>query len=1030
MSVFPIAQVLADTTTYDFLGVDNSNQGTNNYPIAIEHDSDIFPWTISLEQNDSANPTDAEYINISTDNTSEWITDDSGQKDEMAITFRFFIQEIISDISNIQIRWNGNTGGTTASNHSIWLRKDGLDEFGGTNTWVQLGSSLSIDPNVDTDLIRNLISDFSTYINGSSGQFEFVVTTDGNSESLKTNYIEVITTYITTPLPDTTPPSTISDLSTSGATTSTIDLDWTAVGDDANSGTATTYDIRYSTSNITNDTDFNNATQVSGEPSPSIAGTPESMTITGLSSNTLYYFAIKTSDEVPNTSTLSNVSSLSTTIIPDTIAPSVISDLALSNPSDSAITVSWTAPGDDGSTGTATIYDLRYSTSNITNDTDFNNATQVSGEPTPSIVGSSENKIVAGLDSNTLYYFAIKTSDEVPNTSTLSNVFSLSTTATPDITAPATISDLITSGITNNSINLDWTAQGDDGSTGTASTYDIRYSTSNITNLNWSSAIQATGEPSPSVAGSSESFTISSLSPSTLYYFAIKTSDEVPNESALSNVPTGTTSAIADTTPPSTISDLSTSGATTSTIDLDWTAVGDDANSGTATTYDIRYSTSNITNDTDFNNATQVSGEPSPSIAGSNESMTVTGLSDSTLYYFAIKTSDEVPNTSALSNIPSLSTITSIDNIAPSSVSDLTTSTPTQTSIDLDWTAPGDDGSTGIATTYDIRYSTSNITNDTDFDNATQVANEPIPSTAGSFESITISGLSSNTTYYFAIKTSDEVPNESTLSNITSLSTNEEPNIVIPIGGVSGGISATSIVFSGQAYPGSKIIVQMKDDLSSLYKNVPLSVYQMSNTGEFYISYTALLSGQYFLTLKARDKKGQETGIQSFNVDFRTDKRLLVENIIIPPTISFNYDLLKLSDALEISGYSSPDSKVELKIDDIIKKETTADSSGYYSFLFNPGDFILGLHRVKVKQSKGENESNFSFPRTFKVSSLIYPQADFNKDDEVNVNDWSIFLFRWGGSDTNLRSKLDLDSNGSVDIRDFSIFLKAIKTRI
>lgn len=116
------------------------------------------------------------------------------------------------------------------------------------------------------------------------------------------------------------------------------------------------------------------------------------------------------------------------------------------------------------------------------------------------------------------------------------------------------------------------------------------------------------------------------------------------------------TPAVPDTTPPAAISDLSLSGATTNSIDLDWTAPGDDGSTGSATSYDVRYSTS-VINDGNWAGATQVIGEPSPSSAGSAESMTVSGLDENTTYYFAIKTSDEVPNESALSNVPSLATL-------------------------------------------------------------------------------------------------------------------------------------------------------------------------------------------------------------------------------------------------------------------------------------------------------------------------------------------------------------------------------------
>ena len=120
-----------------------------------------------------------------------------------------------------------------------------------------------------------------------------------------------------------------------------------------------------------------------------------------------------------------------------------------------------------------------------------------------------------------------------------------------DDTAPAAVTDLATGTVTTSSVQLSWTAPGDDGATGTANSYDVRYSTSTITAGNWATATQANGEPSPQIAGSAETFTVTLLSASTTYYFAIKTSDEVvqagfqratPNESVISNVPSAATS--------------------------------------------------------------------------------------------------------------------------------------------------------------------------------------------------------------------------------------------------------------------------------------------------------------------------------------------------------------------------------------------------------------------------------------------------------------------------------------------------------
>ena len=121
------------------------------------------------------------------------------------------------------------------------------------------------------------------------------------------------------------------------------------------------------------------------------------------------------------------------------------------------------------------------------------------------------------------------------------NTCCCSGTAPADTTAPAAITDLAASDPTTNSVNLSWTSPGDDGSSGTATAYDARYLTVTITESNWASATQVVGEPSPSIAGSSESMTVLGLSSDTAYYFAIKTSDEIPNTSIISNVPSATT---------------------------------------------------------------------------------------------------------------------------------------------------------------------------------------------------------------------------------------------------------------------------------------------------------------------------------------------------------------------------------------------------------------------------------------------------------------------------------------------------------
>ena len=106
----------------------------------------------------------------------------------------------------------------------------------------------------------------------------------------------------------------------------------------------------------------------------------------------------------------------------------------------------------------------------------------------------------------------------------------------------------------------------------------------------------------------------------------------------------------ADVIAPSAISDLATNLVTPTSITATWTSTGDDAVSGTATTYDLRYSTSPITT-SNWESTIQASGEPSPKPPGSTEIFQISGLTPGTTYYIAIVSIDEANNVSALSNI-------------------------------------------------------------------------------------------------------------------------------------------------------------------------------------------------------------------------------------------------------------------------------------------------------------------------------------------------------------------------------------------
>lgn len=113
----------------------------------------------------------------------------------------------------------------------------------------------------------------------------------------------------------------------------------------------------------------------------------------------------------------------------------------------------------------------------------------------------------------------------------------------PDSTAPAAVTDLVATPLSPTTIRLSWTAAGDDGATGTASSYDVRMLSRRILNeADFAAATPLTGEPAPASAGAPQQFLASGLAADTACYFALKVADEVPNVSGLSNHASGVTS--------------------------------------------------------------------------------------------------------------------------------------------------------------------------------------------------------------------------------------------------------------------------------------------------------------------------------------------------------------------------------------------------------------------------------------------------------------------------------------------------------
>ena len=196
-----------------------------------------------------------------------------------------------------------------------------------------------------------------------------------------------------------------------------------------------------------------------------------------------------------------------------------------------------------------------------------------------------------------------------------------------------------------------------------------------------------------------------------------------------------------DVSPPAQITDLAaTAGSGTASVDLTWTAPGDDGTIGRATSYFVRYSTSQIVTQGDWQGAVAATGVPAPQPSGSPESMTVSGLNGGTTYYFAVRARDEAGNIGDISNSPSA--MPSADNAAPVITSlDVI---PTATAAFVTWT-------TNEPASSLVDYGPTSSYGST----------AGVAAVGGTSHAVLLTGLTPGTTYHFRVRSADAQNNES-----------------------------------------------------------------------------------------------------------------------------------------------------------------------------------------------------------------------------------------------------------------------------
>lgn len=302
-----------------------------------------------------------------------------------------------------------------------------------------------------------------------------------------------------------------------------------------------------------------------------------------------------------------------------------------------------------------------------------------------------------------------------------------------DVTPPVFSGLFSIDSITTTSMTLSWAAATDNVTPQGSIQYLIYVSTTrggeNFATPNFTTASGAT------------SFNIPGLNPDTLYYFVVRAMDEAGNIDANNVEMPARTLTPPDVTPPTFGGLVSATAASSTSMSLQWNSASDNRSAPAAIVYLVYMSTTS-------------GGEnfavPSFITTAGASSFSVPGLTPNTTYYFVVRARDEAGNIDTNTVEKSAKTLMPPDTTPPTFGGLVSATAISPTVITLQWNAASDNVTSAANIVYVVCMSTTSGGENLSVPNFT---------TLPGVTSFSVTGLSSDTTFYFIVRAKDEAGN-------------------------------------------------------------------------------------------------------------------------------------------------------------------------------------------------------------------------------------------------------------------------------
>lgn len=243
-------------------------------------------------------------------------------------------------------------------------------------------------------------------------------------------------------------------------------------------------------------------------------------------------------------------------------------------------------------------------------------------------------------------------------------------------------------------------------------------------------------------------------------------------------------------------------------------------------------------------------------------------------------------------------------------------------------------------------------------------------------------------------------------------------------GGGGGGffsIPTKNVVFSGRAYPLSKITI-LKDG------QVALTTIAGPDSN-FSASISGLSTGTYLFAVYGQDSSGIRSSLFTFSIYITSGVTTKIGGIFVAPTISIDKSEVRKGDTVTIFGQSIPDSNITISVhsNEEFFLQKKSDEKGVYLAQFDTSVLEVGGHSTKSKSTYEGQISPYGKSIGFLVGTRniidtdnpLEKKSDVNSDAKINLVDFSILAY-WYKRD-NPPENVDLNADGKIDLVDLSI---------